>query len=38
MLQWHDRDDCMQLLRRDGRLGRRTSATNAAALELGSVQ
>jgi hypothetical protein len=38
MLEWHDRDDCMKLLRRDGRFGCRTSATNATALELGGVQ
>src|SRR6516165_8711053 len=30
--------DCMKLLRRDGRFGCRTSATNATALELGGVQ
>jgi hypothetical protein len=34
MLEWHDRDDCMKLLWRDGWLGCRSSAKNAAALEL----
>ena len=34
MLEWHDRDDCMKLLWRDGWLGCRGSATNAAALQL----
>jgi len=38
MFEWHDRDDCMKLLWRDGSLVCRTSATNAAAPELRGVQ
>src|SRR5262249_26580179 len=34
MLEWHDSDDCMKVLWRNGWLGGRSTATNAAALQL----